>query len=211
MATVGELLTSLLPRIPKANISMSFLDAMQAALDIIVKRLWLKHSDLIKTPLNPDISVAAETDNFTLPSDYLGFVEPPFVTYGGATYQLQPLPPASRYSFPEPGQPQYYELLGSTVYLYPTPDSSISVKGLYYMNPPKLTALSSTIPFNGLFDQVFRDVVLMVGGQGIAIIVQPQFEAFMRSQVDQVLQLHSPKRVGFFQERTGRQSWRGGY
>jgi len=206
MSTVGSIFSEMLPRLSKSDLSVSFIAAMQTTVDVLVRRLWVNKSDLLAAPMTP-VAVLAGSASFPLPTDLLGLRENPYMTIEGQPgRELAPLPPGRRYAFTQQGTPEYYEVLGSTCWLFPTPSANVSIKAMYNQDPPKLTGMESTIPFNGLFDPVIKDAALQIGSQGVFVVSTPVFETMVRNFVDQILQIRNPKNISFFHSPTGRQS-----
>jgi len=205
MSTVGSIFNEMLPRLSKSDLSVSFISAMQTTVDVLVRRLWLKKSDLLIAPMAQKTVLQGVT-SFALPTDCLGLTDTLYLTVSGQAGQaLSPLPSNKRYSFTQQGPPRYYEILGTTCWLYPTPDSSYLIDGRYFQSPTPLVDFSSTIPFNGLFDPIIKDAALQIGAHGVFAVSSPQFEGMLRNYVDQVIQTRNPKSISFFQVATGYQ------
>jgi hypothetical protein len=105
-------------------------------------------------------SVAVTSDDTFgyLPADFWGLKQKPHIQ--GRTEPLQPLPsPETALRHPGAGDPVYYEVMGSKIYVVPCAGADITIRGDYYRRPAAVTGTSSEIPFNELFDELIAEYV----------------------------------------------------
>lgn len=68
----------------------------------------------------------------------------------------------------EIGEPSRYKIINKTLYIRPKPSNPIQITGKYFKVFSSL-ANSSEVPFNGLFDEIFREGIIRIIQKGIAI------------------------------------------
>lgn len=91
----------------------------------------------------------------------------------------------------EVGNPSRYKIIGKTLYIRPKPTYPIQVTGKYFKINSSLTN-SSTIPFNGLFDELFREGVIRIIQKGIAIPEsEKDFMIFFNREFNTVVDMRS--------------------
>jgi len=185
----------------KKPIQLDFYGSLNATIDIIFRRLLLRQSDIIQGSFSQ--AVVAPATTITLPADFFGFSERPYIS--GTKCLLNPLPSESKMSFTEASTPRYYELRGKTATLYPTPSQNVTILAQYYKKPVKITAFTDNIPFNGLFDFAIQEAVIDVCQMGMAVVIDKNFMGILYKQIDEVLSFRTPKQVGFFQTIEGGQ------
>jgi hypothetical protein len=123
----------------------------------IAKRLYVLGSELITHRMS--ISLIAGQSSCSLPSDFWGFKENPFID--GKTYPLIPLPSLdTELTYTSSGDPVYYKVRGTKLYVVPTTATAYTVKGDYFQKPTALTSSTSTLPFNELFDDVIAEYIM---------------------------------------------------
>ena len=89
---------------------------------------------------------------------------------------------------PPARRPKYYKIVGTILYVRPIAILPINVYGFYFGLPSVISVNSSVIPFNGLFDEVFREGVIRILQKGISIPeADPDFMAFMAREFDSVM------------------------
>ncbi len=88
-------------------------------------------------------------------------------------------PPAKR--------PKWYRIVGMSFYVRPMPVYAINIYGVYYGLPSALTK-SSTIPWNGLFDEIFREATIRMLQKGSLLIESdPDMMMFMNTHFQSVM------------------------
>jgi len=93
-----------------------------------------------------------------LPSDFWGLKGKPYLS--GQTVPLLPLPSVDvELQHPGPGQPLYYQIIGSRIYVIPHTAADYTIKGDYYQRPTAVSGDTSTIPWNELFDDLIAEYV----------------------------------------------------
>jgi hypothetical protein len=133
----------------------------------------------------------------TLPVDFFGFVERPYIM--GTRGVLSPLPKEYRSSIQNPSTPRYYDLRGFGFWLFPTPSADCTVVGQYYQRFPKFTAMTDYIPLAGLLDQVLQEAIMRIGTEGPAVVVDKVFQAVISAHLEQILPFRVPKQISFAQ------------
>jgi hypothetical protein len=171
--TVGELFESLTTRLTEAQTEPAedIFSAVGIVSDYLATRLFLMESQLLRTVITLNFPTGVST--VFMPDGILGTIEPPFtIESDKGTDNLTSLPIGSRArQTGETGQPRFYELIGRRFYVYPVPDQTYTVRFEGSKRPDRPTALTDDIPYDGLFDYVFREVVLLVmmnGGGAVA-------------------------------------------
>lgn len=195
--TAGELLDIILPRLSSGKAqNLAFIDAVQTTAEIITRRLWLKRSDLLKQDFEK--ALAEDSASVTLDADFLGMAEnsQPWLDYGeGRKQVLAPLPSGMKHTFSDSGLPLYYQLRGFTLSVFPTASEASALKGEMYARPAAVTALDDNLPFDGIFDRLFIDAVLIVGRESGAVTVNQAFAAMLYDQVDSIIHARPAKSI----------------
>lgn len=84
--------------------------------------------------------------------------------------------------------PRRYKVLGTNFYVRPKVSSPAMVTGKYNAIPSALTAVSNTIPWNGFFDEAFREGVVWILTNGVSMPeTDPAFAAFLSREIDTIL------------------------
>ncbi len=186
MMTADSLYSSLTSRFTGKPPVEDMYSAIGIVSDYLSTRLFLNGSKL----LNEEVSLryASGVNSAGLPDNMLGTVEPPFVLNiigqtGGI--DLLPLPSGYRSSFVGvTGTPEYYEIKGADLFVYPTPNKASTVVFEASLAAIKPTTGTDLIPFNGLFDYIFREVVLLVMLQGGSAVMQA--DAYLSKTFDAI-------------------------
>ena len=85
-------------------------------------------------------------------------------------------------------RPSRYKIVGTTLYVRPKPILNVIVKGRYNAKPTALAAEIDIIPWNGFFDEVFREGTAMILATGVTFPDStPAFAAFLYREVDAVI------------------------
>ena len=88
---------------------------------------------------------------------------------------------------PPSKRPHHYKIIGATLYVRPYAILPITVTGRYFGLPTTLTD-ASTIPWNGLFDELFRAGIIRIIQKGIEIPeVDADFMLFFAREFDTVI------------------------
>lgn len=90
----------------------------------------------------------------------------------------------------EPPQlrPYKFKIIGTTMYVRPKPTVNIMITGRYNAKPTNFTDVTNVIPWNGFFDEVFREGILDILTKGIAIPeVDEGFVKFLYRECDVVV------------------------
>jgi hypothetical protein len=84
--------------------------------------------------------------------------------------------------------PNRYQILGTTIYVRPKPIVDVLIKGTYNAKPTALTVSTQTIPWNGLFDEIFIEGTVIVITQGVSIPESNQaFMTFFKREFNPVM------------------------
>lgn len=110
--------------------------------------------------VSPATSIAITSDDAYgyLPSDFWGLRDKFEPYLEGYTTPLLPLPSqAVALQYATPGHPLYYKLRGSRIYVTPHAAADVTIIADYYQQPTAITASTSTIPWNELFDDLIAE------------------------------------------------------
>lgn len=186
--TAQTLLDDILPKLGSSPPSgLSFFTMVNGITNLIVKRLWYHESDLVTK--RGTVTINLDADNGTLPTDFLGLKGKPFVS--GYLDPLEPLDESRAIYDGEKGIPEKYEVMGTTLYVYPAASTATTLKLEYFFRPADLTALTDNIPFNDLFNDVYREAVPRLNEQGFVLLSDPVFEKFVYDMVESLLPMRS--------------------
>jgi hypothetical protein len=185
--TIAELLSITLPRL-EGKPACSIFESVRRVQSIIVNRLLLKRSNLVKDSLI--IGVTMGDDYITLtPSGgrtFLAVAGEPCIIVDGARKYLTPYDSALTVSATA-GRPKYYERVGRKLYLYPVSDAAYDITMPAFVSPVAATDLDGELPFNGILDDAFSEAVYGVMLLGTAAVNDPAFTNVINTQVDQAL------------------------
>ena len=151
MSQVRDIIDAIKHRLPdRANIY----PALNTAVRTISKRLKFHDSSMIKGELS--ITVTADSSSGTVPTDYWGMLERPYVS--GEIRTLTPIPnQRTKLLYTDNTTPQWYEIIDRTINLYPGTSSEITLKGAYWKKETQLTKLTDTMPFSEMFDDAIQE------------------------------------------------------
>ena len=136
--------------------------------------ITLESDETLTTEIAGDDVVLTSLATYAdLPSDFWG-LRPDKQTgkseiyISGKNYMLDPSPGLStEILYTTAGDPQWYRIKNSKIYVYPPAASDITLLGNYFQMPTAITTTTDTLPFNELFDdamtaatQRFRDGAL---------------------------------------------------
>jgi len=128
-----------------------------------VGTLTLATTDSVVAAIASSITVTSDDAYGYLPSDFWGLVsdndkDAPYIE--GKTTFLVPLPSSSAaLQYTGSGEPIYYKIRGTKLYVTPHANANITVIADYYQKPTALTAETDTVPFNELFDDLISEYV----------------------------------------------------
>lgn len=84
--------------------------------------------------------------------------------------------------------PRRYKIIGNMIYVRPKLTVANSIKGRFYARPPRFSLPSSVIPWNGLFDEIFRGGTVMVIARGLEMLEADEaFMAFFTREFNSVI------------------------
>ena len=127
---------------------------------VAVGTLTLAATDSVVAATAGSFTVTSDDAYGFLPSDFWG-LRAKFEPYlDGKTAPLIPLPSqAVALQYTGAGEPIYYKIVGTRIYVTPHTAADYTIKGDYYQKPTEVTAATSAIPFNELFDDLIADYV----------------------------------------------------
>jgi hypothetical protein len=157
---------------------------LNRAVRVISKRLKYHNSSLVRGALSVTIAAAASTG--TMPTGYWGLLGKPYIS--GKTYSLEPVPDQeTKMRYTSTSIPIYYEMVGSTIYLYPGSTAGCTIKGDYWLKPTALTKPSDTMPYNELFDDVIMDGLVHIHTSLNDPNAISMFQNMMTKAVDEIV------------------------
>jgi hypothetical protein len=84
-------------------------------------------------------------------------------------------------------RPRWYRIIGTTIYVRPKVIISVALKGKYFKIPTKLT-IASTLPWGGLFDEIFTEGTIRIIVKGVSIPESDlDFAAFIEREFGTVM------------------------
>ena len=84
--------------------------------------------------------------------------------------------------------PRKYRTIGSNLYVRPKVSSACMVTGRYNAIPTELTLVTQVIPWDGKFDEIFREGVVWILTKGVSMPeADPAFGVFLRREFDSVM------------------------
>ena len=161
----------------------------------------------VTTATAATVTVTSNDEVGFLPSDFWGMADKPYIS--GKKYPLLPLPSVNVALQYTTGDPGYYKVKGTKIYVTPGTGSDYTIIADYFKRPTALTATGDTVPFNELFDDSIAEYIMrffrgrMTGNEIMAL------EKFIEESVDLVASKYD-KRAPV---RTGGVDWTriGGY
>lgn len=193
--TAGDLFETLTARLSGVQPVENMYSAIGIVSDYLATRLFALGSKLLREEV--ELLFDSGESTATLPPNLIGTIEAPFclrAVTGPLVMNLEPLPRGFRAYYPNvTGPPDYYEILGSSLVLYPTPDRAYVVNFEASAYPVKPVVESDPLPYNGLFDYIFREVVILVMLQGGGAVLQA--DGFLAKTLDGLDRNRSTRKV----------------
>ena len=199
--TVLAMWEKLLPRLDLQQNSVDFLTSCSSVVNIITNYLWLRKSDLLRETVSTQIF--AESNQITLPDGFLALdIEPTLeVISTGVRTRLTNLPEERRYSditdVANANTPQYFDLVGKQINVYPFPDEDVIVYTSIFKRPDVLTRFDSLLPFDGLFDDIIADAAFKMSNVGYMILQDASFISTIQTMVDRIINMRTKKTIAF--------------
>lgn len=190
--TAGELLNLLLPRLSKEPATDTYLNSLNNAIRVVTRRLLYRKSSLLKEAFSG--SFGAGISYVDLPTGYLGFCPDAPPSVSGTP--MFPLPPYKYGSYSATGTPEFYDVRGGKLNLYPTPTDATTVTALYFFKPDMLTNLSGDLPWFGLLDDLLGEALSLMGKTGQWGSITAEWEALINREVDKLLSVYGNRVVG---------------
>jgi hypothetical protein len=94
-----------------------------------------------------------------LPSDFWGLADKPYIS--GKKYPLLPSPSVDVELQYTTGDPIYYKIQGTKLYVIPSTGADYTVIADYYKKATELTATTDTLPYSELFDDLMAEYVML--------------------------------------------------
>ena len=124
-----------------------------------------------------------------LPDDFWGLCERPNIN--GKTWTLSPLPAReTALQYTSAGEPYWYRIKGSDIWVYPSTSSDITINGDYWKKPSSVTQMQDYVPFFQLLDDAIQEFVVIYLGGGSAITAEA-LQTFLEEAVDIVVSQRS--------------------
>lgn len=121
--------------------------------------LTLVSTDSVTAAGAASVTITSDDGYGYLPTGFWGFIDQPYLD--GKTYPLLPLPSQDiKLSYTSPGEPRYYQVKGSRIYVTPDTASDYTIKGDYFARPTELTATTDTLPYYEMFDDAIAEFVM---------------------------------------------------
>jgi hypothetical protein len=177
MSQVKDIIDSIGHRLPDKN---NLYPALNRAVRMIAKRLMYHDASMVRGSLA--VTITAASSSGSLPSDYWGLVGKPYIST--ETRYLEPVPdPRYKLLYSENSKPRYYEIVGTTINLYPGWTAGGTINGDYWARPTKLTSPTDTVPFNEMFDDAIEESLLAsYTGQDVSVL-----ENIIYKSVDEIV------------------------
>ncbi len=182
---VEDVLDNVIPRLGEGRPQCSILEAVASVHGIIVNRLLLKRSDLVKETIPVD--VAKDATSISVPDNYFAPDGLPTVTGQGKVFPLPADADLTLSVFSTPGVPRWQRVKGRSMAIYPPADQDYTMLLPAFVRPAAPALMDDELPFWGTFDGVYAEGAFAVLKEGLAVVADQAFVAIVTSQVDQVL------------------------
>jgi hypothetical protein len=203
--TLLELWESVLPRLDLARNSVDFLTSCQEVINIIVDQLWVRNSDFLKTTV--DFTIDGTTTAVSLPPDYLGMDYFPYlIDVDNNVMLMANINKNDKYNYIGiTDKPKYFDLSGFTLTVYPTPDTTYTLRLDYYAEPAALNDFSSLLPFGGFFNDIIADNAVKISNLGYSILADQTFIGSIVQKVDRTVSKRVQRDIYFTGTASGNQ------
>jgi len=136
-------------------------------------------------------TITMKADRAPLSDDFWGLVDKPYIS--GKTWTLDPSPGiATEISYTSAGEPHYFRVKGTDLWLIPATGSDITILGDYFKKPAEVTQMEDAVPFAQLLDDVFQEYLIMALGGGAAMTSET-LKSYLEGQVDIIVANRSQK------------------
>lgn len=144
------------------------------------------------------MSIEAGDYIFIIPADLpeswarrVHYLEPNYLTEDDSDYDVSWWEWYSHYgdSLESPSiRPRSFKVIHTVMYVRPTVFTNVLITGRYFAKPATFTELADTIPWGGLFYEVFKEGVVRIIQKGISIPeADPDFALFLRREFDSLI------------------------
>lgn len=150
--------------------------------------LTLDQTDSVTTEAaGDDVTITSVDDYAPLPNDFWGLAGKPYMS--GNTWPLLPSPNMdTELQYTSAGEPMYYRLKGSLLWVYPATASDYTICGDYYRKPAKISQMQDKIPFDQLLDDVIQEYLVEAINGGSAA-ASSRLTQFLVEQTDLIAAL----------------------
>lgn len=180
--TVQQIVDQVLPRIATVKTAgMTAIDSINAITNMIFKRLLARKSDLVTAEIA--IMYATGVMAMAVPTTFFGLKTQPYIP---GSVALDNVRDKSQW-YGNPGEPREYELRQGTMYVYPTPTETTTIKMEYFRNPGVVDSFDDVVPFTGMFNQVYIEGIINFATKGPAYQTDQAFAAFVQSEIETIL------------------------
>jgi hypothetical protein len=91
------------------------------------------------------------------------------------------------------------KIISTTFYQYPKRCNDLSIKGRYFQTPGTLALPTDMIPFNGLFNETYREGVVLIVKNGLAVedqAIQALISRDVETVINSRISITSSRRTG---------------
>ncbi|MDD5187629.1 MAG: hypothetical protein PHF57_05430 [Methanoregula sp.] len=120
--------------------------------------LTLAATDAVVAAVGSSFLITSDDSVGYLPSDFWGLADKPCIS--GKKYPLLPLPSVDTALQYTTGDPLFYKVKGTRIYVTPHTGSDYTIIADYFVKPTELTATTDTVPFNELFDDLIAEYIM---------------------------------------------------
>lgn len=191
-----------LPRLDLQQNSVDFLTSCQEVINIITNYLWFRKSDLLRKRLTATLEVGSNT--VYLPEEFIAIETEPVaaIKYEPTKYKkLANLPENKRATriedSNETAELEYFELVDTAVTFFPYPDVEADITIDIYAKPEKLTSFDSTLPWNGIFNDIIIDNAVKISNFGMSILQDQTFVTSITLMLERIVNMRTKKTVYF--------------
>lgn len=195
MSSARDIIDGIKHRLPSR---VNLYPTLNRTVRMVSKRLFFHKSSLVKGALS--VTITADSASASLPSDFWGLMEAPYISTD--VRPLEPVPDReTKLTYSSNTTPMFYEIMGTTLYLYPGSSSEITIKGAYWSRPTAITKPSDTMPYNELFDDAIQEALLHIYSSGDSTGNPGEIgmlQNFINKSVDEIvpyIEMSAPKRL----------------